>query len=111
MLSDVKHTQSGGESQVPFYIIAAASFQQILIRNRDKEQNLCVVLFDEAFNNMDSQRVSSMMKFYKELNIQIFLSLTGEKLHSIAKYVDSTIVIVRDGLVAEVMPFEGDFSD
>jgi uncharacterized protein YPO0396 len=111
LLSENMHTQSGGESQVPFYIIAAASFQQILVRNRDKGSNLCIVLFDEAFNNMDSQRVSSMMKFYNELNIQIFLSLTGEKLYSIAKYVDSTLVIIRDGIVAEIMPFEGDFSD
>jgi uncharacterized protein YPO0396 len=111
MLSEVKHTQSGGESQVPFYIIAAASFQQTLMRNREKDSSLCIVLFDEAFNNMDSQRVSSMMKFYNELNIQIFLSLTGEKLYSIAKYVDSTLVIIRDGIAADVTPFEGDFND
>lgn len=111
LLSEVKHTQSGGESQVPYYIIAAASFQQTLIRNREKDSSLCIVLFDEAFNNMDSQRVSSMMKFYNELNIQIFLSLTGEKLYSIAKYVDSTLVIIRDGIAADVMPFEGDFND
>ena len=111
MLSEVKHTQSGGESQVPFYIIAAASFQQTLMRNREKDSSLCIVLFDEAFNNMDSQRVSSMMKFYNELNIQIFLSLTGEKLYSIAKYVDSTLVIIRDGIAADVTPFEGDFNE
>jgi chromosome segregation ATPase len=111
LLSNVKHTQSGGESQVPYYIVAAASFQQLIVKNRNTSSSLCVVLFDEAFNNMDSQRVSSMMRFYKDLNIQIFLSLTGEKLHSIAKYVDSTIVIIRDGLVAEVLEFEGEFND
>jgi energy-coupling factor transporter ATP-binding protein EcfA2 len=107
-LSRVKHTQSGGESQVPYYIIAAASFQQLMMRNRSQSTPLCIVLFDEAFNNMDSQRVSQMMAYYNELDIQIFLSLTGEKIDSIFQHVDTALVVIRDDERAEINRFTGD---
>lgn len=108
-LSKVKHSQSGGEGQVPFYIITAASFQNIMMKGRSKGSRLCLVLFDEAFNNMDAQRVSVMMSYFKELDIQVVLSLTSEKLHSIGKHVDTTIAIVREGEVADVIPFRGTY--
>jgi recombinational DNA repair ATPase RecF len=69
---------------------------------------LCIVLFDEAFNNMDSQRVSQMMAYYNELDIQIFLSLTGEKIDSISGHVDTTLIIIRDDERAEINRFTGD---
>jgi uncharacterized protein YPO0396 len=107
-LSQVKHTQSGGESQVPYYIIAAASFQQLMRSGKSHSTPLCIVLFDEAFNNMDSQRVSQMMAYYNELDIQIFLSLTGEKIDSISGHVDTTLIVIRDDERAEINRFTGD---
>ena len=97
LLSKTKNTQSGGENQVPFYIIAAASFEQQSLRLRNSENNLIIVLFDEAFNNMDQFRIKRMLEFYKSMNLQIFLSLTSEKLSIIQPYMDTTYAIIRKG--------------
>lgn len=108
--SDLKHIQSGGEGQVPFYIIAAVSFQNLLTKSRARS-NLCVVLFDEAFNNMDPQRIKTMMEFYASLNLQIFLSLTGEKIGNIMKYMDTTVMVIRDGKNVQVKELWGRYDD
>lgn len=108
--SDLKHIQSGGEGQVPFYIIAAVSFQNLLTKSRTRS-NLCVVLFDEAFNNMDPQRIKTMMEFYASLNLQIFLSLTGEKIGNIMKYMDTTVMVIRDGKNVQVKELWGKYND
>lgn len=108
--SDLKHIQSGGEGQVPFYIIAAVSFQNLLTKSRTRS-NLCVVLFDEAFNNMDPQRIKTMMEFYSSLNLQIFLSLTGEKIGNIMKYMDTTVMVIREGKDVQVKELWGRYDD
>jgi len=108
--SDLKHIQSGGEGQVPFYIIAAVSFQNLLTKSRTRS-NLCVVLFDEAFNNMDPQRIKTMMEFYSSLNLQIFLSLTGEKIGNIMKYMDTTVMVIREGKNVQVKELWGKYND
>lgn len=109
-LSELKHIQSGGEGQVPFYIIAAVSFQNLLTKSRTRS-NLCIVLFDEAFNNMDPQRIKTMMEFYESLNLQIFLSLTGEKIGNIMKYMDTTVMVIRDGMNVQVKELWGRYND
>jgi energy-coupling factor transporter ATP-binding protein EcfA2 len=106
--SNRKFVQSGGENQVPFYIIAAACFEKLLYKYRSDESNLCVVLFDEAFNNMDSQRIKSMMEFYKSLDhIQFFLSLTEEKVPNIVEYMDTRLILVRNDKDVDILNFEG----
>ena len=108
--SELKHIQSGGEGQVPFYIIAAVIFQNLLTKSRTRS-NLCVVLFDEAFNNMDPQRIKTMMEFYESLNLQIFLSLTGEKIGNIMKYMDTTVMVIREGKDVQVKELWGRYDD
>lgn len=108
--SELKNVQSGGEGQVPFYIISAVSFQNLLTKSRTRS-NLCVVLYDEAFNNMDSQRIKTMMEFYESLNLQIFLSLTGEKIGNIMKHMDTTVMVIRDGNNVQVKELWGRYND
>ncbi len=33
----------------------------------------CIVLFDDAFNNMDGYKIEFMIKFYKKLNIKLLI--------------------------------------
>ena len=102
--SKVSKEKSGGETQVPFYIVIAASFQQLLSRNKNTDSG-CVVLFDEAFNNMDESRIDAMMKFYNSLSIQLFIAVPPQRVPNIISYVNTTIAIVKDNDYATVVPY------
>ena len=97
-LNDVIKTQSGGEVQVPFYILAGVAFQQTLdYRRKGKDNVLGIVLYDEAFDKMDSQRIQSMLQFYKDkLDLQVILAAPG-KLDSLANNIETFIAVIRDG--------------
>lgn len=97
-LNDVIKTQSGGEVQVPFYILAGVAFQQTLdYKRKGKDNVLGIVLYDEAFDKMDSQRIQSMLQFYRDkLNLQVILAAPG-KLDSLASNIETFIAVIRDG--------------
>ena len=97
-LNDVIKTQSGGEVQVPFYILAGVAFQQTLdYKRKGKDNVLGIVLYDEAFDKMDSQRIQSMLQFYKDkLDLQVILAAPG-KLDSLANNIETFIAVIRDG--------------
>ncbi len=103
--SKVSREKSGGETQVPFYIVIAASFQQLLSRNKRIDSG-CVVLFDEAFNNMDESRIEAMMKFYNSLSIQLLISVPPQRVSNIIPYVNTSLVIVKHDDYAIVESFK-----
>lgn len=103
--SKVSKEKSGGETQVPFYIVIAASFQQLLTKNRRVDSG-CIVLFDEAFNNMDESRIDAMMKFYNSLSIQLFIAVPPQRVSNIINYVNTSLVIVKDNDYAIVETFK-----
>jgi energy-coupling factor transporter ATP-binding protein EcfA2 len=103
--SKVSREKSGGETQVPFYIVIAASFQQLLTRNRRVDSG-CIVLFDEAFNNMDESRIDAMMKFYNSLSIQLLISVPPQRVSNIIQFVNTSLVIVKDNDYAMVQAFK-----
>lgn len=97
-LNDVIRTQSGGEVQVPFYILAGVAFQQTLDYKRKGVDNVMgIVLYDEAFDKMDAQRIQSMLQFYRDkLNLQVILAVP-DKIYSLASSVKTFIAVIRDG--------------
>lgn len=101
--SKVNREKSGGETQTPFYVIIAASFIQ-LFNNANNPARL--VLFDEAFNNMDEGRIETMMKFYRSLNLQTIIAVPSQRMDTIQPYVDSTIVVLREDTQAFVTNFD-----
>ncbi|MBE0700218.1 MAG: hypothetical protein IH571_00875 [Acholeplasmataceae bacterium] len=103
--SKVSKEKSGGETQVPFYIVIAASFQQLLTKNRRIDSG-CIVLFDEAFNNMDESRIDAMMKFYNSLSIQLLIAVPPQRVSNIINYVNTALVIVKDNDYAIVEAFK-----
>ncbi|MGM9572219.1 MAG: ATP-binding protein [bacterium] len=94
-LSKVSGEGSGGENQAPFYVAICASLLQIYEQN----PNGCIklVLLDEAFNNMTSDRIEPMMNMFKKLNLQLVLIATAEKATAILPYCDITYSIVKSG--------------
>ncbi|MDR2828693.1 MAG: AAA family ATPase [Acholeplasmatales bacterium] len=103
--SKVSKVKSGGETQVPFYIVIAASFQQLLSKNKKADSGV-VVLFDEAFNNMDDSRIEAMMRFYNSLAIQLFISVPPQRVPNIISYVNTALTVVKHNDVAYIGRFE-----
>ncbi len=94
-LSKVSGEGSGGENQAPFYVAICASLLQIYEQNPDGCIKL--VLLDEAFNNMTSDRIEPMMNMFKTLKLQLVLIATAEKATAILPYCDITYSIVKSG--------------
>ena len=65
-----------------------------------------VAKFDEAFNNMTSDRIEPMMNMFKKLNLQLVLIATAEKATSILPYCDITYSIVKSGNRNAIRSFE-----
>ncbi len=103
-LSKVSAEGSGGENQAPFYVAICASLLQIYEQNPDGCMRL--ILLDEAFNNMTSDRIEPMMNMFKKLNLQLVLIATAEKATSIVPYCDITYSIVKSGNRNAIRSFE-----
>jgi len=99
-LSRVLKEKSGGESQTPYYVAIAASFYRFY--KARPETTVRLVIFDEAFNKMDNERIGKILEFYKTLNLQIITSVPPEKIEAIAPYMDRINVISRFGNAVKV---------
>jgi uncharacterized protein YPO0396 len=103
-LSKVIREKSGGEAQTPYYVAIAAGFYRFY---KDKpEETIRLVLFDEAFNRMDDERIGVALDFFRRLKMQIVTAVPTEKLETIAPYMDSIALIVRHGHTAMVRAFK-----
>jgi uncharacterized protein YPO0396 len=99
-LSRVLKEKSGGESQTPYYVAIAASFYRFY--KARPESTVRLVIFDEAFNRMDDERIGKILAFYNNLNLQIITSVPPEKIEAIAPYMDRINVISRFGSAVKV---------
>jgi hypothetical protein len=92
-LSRVLREKSGGESQTPYYVAIAASFFRFF---KDKpEKTVRLVMFDEAFNRMDDERIGKILEFYRKLNIQIISSVPTEKIEAMVPHMDRINLVIR----------------
>ncbi|MBS3938985.1 MAG: AAA family ATPase [Peptococcaceae bacterium] len=96
--SNVLREKSGGETQTPFYIIILAAFNQLYSNNK----TMRLVVFDEAFNKMDEQRIKTSLRLIKKLNLQLIAAVPDEKLQHMAAEVTTTLVVTRDNLTCFV---------
>lgn len=90
-------SQSGGETQTPFYIAILASFASLCRANNPKDNNtLRLVIFDEAFSKMDSARIRRSTDLLRQFGLQAILSTPSEKLRDLVSYVDLILVAIHD---------------
>ncbi|WAN63240.1 AAA family ATPase [Candidatus Phytoplasma rubi] len=101
--SKIFREKSGGETQVPFYIIIAICFEQLL--SETSEYKGCLVFFDEAFNNMDENRIDAMMSFFNSLKIQFFIAIPPQRIANILPHVKTNLIVVKDKNYAIVESF------
>ena len=89
-------SKSGGETQTPFYALIAGAFQSVVsLPEKNKLSPCSLVVFDEAFNNMDGERIKQMLEFYKELNIQLIISVPSSRFGYISPFADNIISLAK----------------
>ncbi|XMB86002.1 SbcC/MukB-like Walker B domain-containing protein [Mycoplasmatota bacterium WC44] len=96
MLSEISREKSGGETQIPYYVAMASTFIKIYQSNSVSSDSMGIVLFDEAFDKIDSTRTEAMMKFLSNLGLQVILSTPPQKVEDIYPFVGSTLVVTRE---------------
>ena len=96
-LAKSMHTKSGGETQTPFYISILASIANEYRVGLDEEESNTprLILFDEAFNKMDSERIKESIELLKKFNLQAILVAPPEKVSDIAPLVDRNLCVIR----------------
>lgn len=107
-LSKVSQDSSGGENQAPFYIAICASLLQIY---QKCENGIRLVLLDEAFSKMTSDRIKPMMKMFRQMELQVLLITTVEKASAIQPMCDVTYSIVKSGSRNAIAPFYWEVHD
>ena len=99
--SKVCEEKSGGETQTPFYVTVAASFVQLYTNNIGGEAT-GLVMFDEAFNNMDDERISGVLEFMNRLPLQLIIDAPPDKIQYIGPSMEETLLIMTDEKVSFV---------
>jgi DNA repair exonuclease SbcCD ATPase subunit len=91
--SQVLKEKSGGETQTPFYIAVLASFYYLY----NSGKTLRLVVFDEAFNKMDEERIQTSLRLIKKMGLQLIAAVPDEKMQHMAPEVSTTLIVHRDG--------------
>ncbi|MDR0451834.1 MAG: AAA family ATPase [Treponema sp.] len=106
-LSRTLGKKSGGETQTPFYIAVLASFTQLYRIGRDRKAGTArIIIFDEAFSKMDSERITSSIGLLRKFNFQVILSAPSDKIGDIAPLADRNLLVFRDKKNSSVVSFD-----
>lgn len=108
LLSQTLNTKSGGETQTPFYIAVLASFAQIYqVNNLSGLANNTVrlVVFDEAFNKMDSERIVESVRLLRKMGLQAIICTPPDKLSDIMPLADRTLLVCKDKYKMHILPY------
>lgn len=107
-LSHNLNHKSGGEFQTPFYIAMVAVFAQ-LYRVNDYSINgntARFIIFDEAFKNMDTERIVESINLLRKLNLQAIICAPTIKAADIMPIVDNTLLVYRENSKIQVIPWK-----
>lgn len=97
-LSRTLDKKSGGETQTPFYIAILASFSQLYRINKNRYDNtLRLIVFDEAFNKMDEERMKESLSLLGKFGFQAIIAAPSEKAGEIIPLVPNTLCVIRKG--------------
>lgn len=95
-LSKTITSKSGGEIQTPFYVAMLASFVQLYKVQDTRNQidnTMRLVIFDEAFNKMDPERIAKSISMLREFGLQAIICSPTDKADNIAPLCDKTLLV------------------
>ena len=79
----------------------AASFVQLYGNNIGGEA-AGLVMFDEAFNNMDDERIGGVLEFLNRLPLQMIIAAPPDKIQYIGPSMQETLLVMTDDKVSFV---------
>ena len=91
--SSIYGEKSGSETQVPYYVVIAASFYQLYRFGNSTR----IMLLDEAFDKMDDERITSMIDFFNSLDLQVLMATPPAKIEVIGERVNTILTAIRVG--------------
>ena len=107
LLSQTLNMRSGGETQTPFYIAVLASFAQLYRVNDTTSfgNTVRLVVFDEAFNKMDSDRIVESVRLLRRMGLQAIICTPPDKVSDIMPIADRTLLVTKDRYEMHILPF------
>lgn len=114
LLSKTLNTKSGGETQTPFYIAVLASFAQLYqVHNKSKtlSNTVRLVVFDEAFNKMDSDRIIESINLLRRMGLQAIICTPPDKSADIAPLADRTLLVGKQDYSMHILPYIKEIAD
>ena len=107
LLSQTLNTKSGGETQTPFYIAVLASFAQLYRVNDTSSfgNTVRLVVFDEAFNKMDSDRIVESVHLLRRMGLQAIICTPPDKVSDIMPIADKTLLVDKNKYKMHILPF------
>ncbi len=93
-LSIMMGSKSGGERQTPFYIAILASLMKVY-RMNENANSLRLVVFDEAFDKIDTSRIEEFVTMLKSTGFQCIIAAPNDKTAYIAPVVNRTWVVMK----------------
>lgn len=108
MLSQTLNTKSGGETQTPFYIAVLASFAQLYQVNNVSplaSNTVRLVVFDEAFNKMDSDHIVESVRLLRKMGLQAIICTPPDKVQDIMPMADRTLLVMKEKYQMYIMPY------
>lgn len=73
-----------------------------LYKNGISGESIGLVMFDEAFNNMDDERIGGVLEFLRKLPLQILIAAPPDKIQYISPFVEETLLVMTDEKVSFV---------
>lgn len=112
LLSQTLNTKSGGETQTPFYIAVLASFAQFYRVNDTSSfgNTVRLVVFDEAFNKMDSDRIIESVRLLRKMGLQAIICTPPDKVSDIMPIADHTLLVDKNKYQMHILPFSKEIS-
>jgi uncharacterized protein YPO0396 len=105
-LSKVLASRSGGETQTPFYVTIAASFVQLYrIGPKAGRPNVRLIVFDEAFNKMDQERIGATLDLFRRFGLQIVAATPLERCEYLVPKMETNFVLTAVGDSVLVEPY------
>ena len=100
--SKIYREKSGGETQVPYYVAIAASFNQLYRFGN----SIRLILLDEAFDKMDGVNTLATLDFFQKLDLQAILVTPSLKIPTISENIDTILTVIRKDNISIVEEYD-----
>ena len=91
-LSQHARKMSGGENQAPFFVAMLAAFHRVYdLGRREPRQNLAMVVMDEAFSKLSSDRIDDCLALARAFGLQLVLAFPMDRLGTMIEHAETVI--------------------